>query len=78
MVSRTRGNVAAEIDKLNEWGRTAVLTNASEALYTQRNHKENTINDELMGSLANAHENRRALQVNEWEQMRRQRLGRAA
>ena len=78
MVNRMRGNVAVEIDKLNESDRTAVLTHASEALHPQRNHRENTVNDELIGSLANAHENRRALQVTEWEQMRRQRLDRAA
>ncbi|MEP6849801.1 MAG: hypothetical protein ABI999_13175 [Acidobacteriota bacterium] len=78
MVNRMRGNVAVEIDKLNEPDRTAVLTHASEVLRTQRNQKENTVGDELIGSLANAHENLRARQVTEWEQMRRQLLGRAA
>ncbi|MEP7074654.1 MAG: hypothetical protein ABI878_02500 [Acidobacteriota bacterium] len=78
MVNRMRANVAVEIDKLNERDRTAVLAHASEVHRTQRSHKENTIGDELIGSLANAHENLRARQVTEWEQMRRQLLGRAA
>jgi hypothetical protein len=79
MVNRTKRNAAGEIDKLNEADRAAVISYVSEVISSQKNRsKENLVNDELIGALANAPENRRAQQVTEWEQMRRLRLSRAA
>ena len=73
MVNRNKRNIAVETDKLNAADHAVMLTQASEILSSQRNrnNKETSSNDELIGSLANAHENRRARQVTEWEQMRR-------
>lgn len=79
MVNRTERNGATEIDKLNGADRAAVLAHASEILSSKRNRsKEKPVNDDLIGALANAHENQRAQQVTEWEQMRRLHLSRAA
>jgi len=79
MVNRKQPRIAGEIDKLNEADRKAVLSQVSEILSSQKkSSKENTINDELIGTLANAHENQRAQQVTEWEQMRRLHLSKAA
>ncbi|HTK25616.1 MAG TPA: hypothetical protein VL327_03595 [Pyrinomonadaceae bacterium] len=75
MVNRNNTNVTGEIDKLNENDALAVL---SPELLTSRKlqSKENPLNDELIGSLSDAYENKRARQVTEWE--RRQRVQRAA
>ena len=65
--------VDGEVDKLNKQDAAAVLTHLRGALPSGRTHsKENTPNDELIVSLADAYENRRAQQVSEWE--RRQRV----
>lgn len=78
MVNRKHPNTAGEIDKLNEADRKAVLPYASE-IHSQKNRStENIVNDELIGALANAHENQRAQKVTEWEQMRRLSLSKAA
>ena len=75
MVNRKHPNTAGEIDKLNESDRKAVLSYAS----SQKNRStENMVNDELIGTLASAHENQRAQQVTEWEHMRRLSLSKAA
>lgn len=73
MVNQKKRNIAVETNKLNAADHAAMLKQASETLSSQRNrnNKETSSNDELIGSLANAHENRRARQVTEWEQMRR-------
>jgi len=77
MVNRNSPNVAREIDKLNENDTLAVLSYISELLTSRKLHlKENPLNDELIGSLSDAYENKRARQVTEWE--RRQRFQRAA
>ncbi|MGH7782546.1 MAG: hypothetical protein ACREO5_01705, partial [Candidatus Binatia bacterium] len=60
MVNRSELKVAGEIDKLNDVDRAAVLSYVSEALSSQKNQNKENPNDELIGSLANAHENRRA------------------
>ena len=75
MVNRKHPNTAGEIDKLNESDRKAVRSYAS----SQKNRStENIVNDELIGTLAGAHENQRAQQVTEWEHMRRLSLSKAA
>lgn len=77
MVNRNNTNVNREIDKLNENDTLAVLSYISELLSSRKlQSKENPLNDELIGSLSDAYENKRARQVTEWE--KRQRVQRAA
>lgn len=79
MVNRLERPVASEIDKLNEADRKAVISYVSEIVSSQKNRfTESLVSDELIGMLANAHENQRAQQVTEWEQMRRRGLSKTA
>ena len=73
MVKRKNNRVASEIDKLNENETSAVLDYISEILST-RSPKSKDIqpNDDLIVSLSDAYENKRARQVFEWERVRRQ------
>ena len=79
MVSQENTNVASEISKLNENESLAVLDYIS-TLLTKRSSKSknNQSNDDLIVSLSDAHENKRARQVFEWERVRRQNAQRAA
>ena len=48
-------------------------SHVSDKQFTDRSHSGRNFRfDDLIVSLANAHENRRARQVTEWERMRRQ------
>ena len=78
MVKRNEQNVASEIDKLNEKETLAVATYIS-TLLTKRisKSKDNQTNDDLIVSLSDAYENKRARQVFEWEKVRRQNVQRA-
>jgi hypothetical protein len=68
MVKRIDRNIDSEVDTLNKQDAAAVFTHLRDALSSGRSHsKENTVNDELIVSLADAYENRRARQVSEWE-----------
>lgn len=79
MVNRKNRNVASEIDKLNENETSEVLDYISEILSTRKpKSKENLPNDDLIVSLSDAYENKRARQVFEWERVRRQNVQRAA
>ena len=79
MVNRIERRPFREIDKLNESDRAAVLSYISEFLPSKKkDSQENPINDELIVSLSSAHENRRAQQVTEWEQMRRRSMQQTA
>lgn len=79
MVNRKTKNVAREIDKLNENETSAVLDYISEIVSTRNpKSKENLQNDDLIVSLSDAYENKRARQVFEWERVRRQNVQRAA
>ena len=80
MVKQHNRNVAGEIDKLNENETHAVLNYISELLSARlpKSKEQNSINDELIVSLQDAHENKRARQVFEWESARRQTSRRAA
>ncbi len=79
MVNRKTKNVAREIDKLNEHETSAVLDNISEIVSTRSLKPiENLPNDDLIKSLSDAYENKRARQVFEWERVRRQNVQRAA
>lgn len=72
MIKRKNNRVASEIDKLNENEASAVLDYISE-LRSTRTPKpiENLPNDDLIVSLSDAYENKRARQVFEWERVRR-------
>lgn len=79
MVKRTNQNIASEISKLNENETLAVLQYISQLLSTRVSQQKNNLtNDDLIVSLADAHENKRARQVFEWERVRRQNVQRAA
>ena len=78
MVKRNEQNVASEIDKLNE-KETLAVANYISTLLTKRisKSKDNQTNDDLIVSLSDAYENKRARQVFEWEKVRRQNVQRA-
>ena len=57
MVKRTRTNIAREIDKASP----------DHASARKSANNERPLSDDIILSLANAHENRRARQVFEWE-----------
>jgi hypothetical protein len=79
MVKRENTNVASEINKLNETETSAVLNYISTLLSTRNSKsKDNQSNDDLIVSLSDAYENKRARQVLEWERVRRQNVQRAA
>ena len=70
MANRINRDTGREIDKLTNSPRSYINPNPS-----ARNIDRV---DDVITSLANAHENRRARQVNEWERMFRQSVQRAA
>lgn len=73
MVNRIDRRVAGEIDKLNENDSLAVLSYISELLSSRKSQPKDTlINDDLIMSLSDAYENKRARQVVEWERLGRQ------
>ena len=80
MIKQSKHNIVSEIDKLNETETLAVVDYISRLLSTRINskQKENFIGDDLIVSLSDAPENRRARQVFEWEKIRRQNVQRAA
>ena len=78
MVTRTNSNIASEINKLDENETLAVLQYISQLLSKRiSQQKNNSSPDDLIVSLADAYENKRARQVFEWERVRRQNLQRA-
>ena len=79
MVNRKKNLSAREIDKLNENETLEVSDRISEPPSNrQSKSKENSANDDLIVSLSDAYENKRARQVFEWERVRRQNIQRAA
>jgi hypothetical protein len=79
MVKQTKTTIVSEIDKLNENETLAVLDYISQLLSQPKSQsKENPKTDELIVSLSDAYENKRARQVFEWERVRRQNIKRAA
>ena len=79
MVNISNKKTAGEIDKLNENETLAVLNYISELLSARLSKpKDNPVNDDLIVSLQDAYENKRARQVFEWERVRRQNYRRAA
>lgn len=79
MVKQTSQNIASEIDKLNENETLAVVNYISQLLSKRLSKsKESLSSDDLIRSLSDAYENKRARQVIEWEKIRRQNTQRAA
>ncbi len=79
MVKQTNQTIVSQIDKLNEKETLAVAGYISQLLSGRISKtKENYSNDDLIMSLSNAYENKRARQVFEWEKIRRQNAQRAA
>jgi hypothetical protein len=70
MVKRIERDVAP--DNLNAHDAVAIINHSLSARSQQ---KDNLFNDDLIVSLADAYENKRARQVNEWE--RRQHIAKA-
>ncbi len=71
MVKTNDEKLVCEINKLNENETVAVIGYISELLSARMpKPKKNPINDELIISLADAKENKRARQVVEWERVR--------
>jgi hypothetical protein len=79
MLKQTNQTIASQLNKLNENETLAVAGYISQLL-SKRNSKtkDNYSNDDLIKSLADAYENRRACQVFEWEKIRRQNAHRGA
>lgn len=76
MVNQTNINVARNNENSNEQ-ENAFPSFASKRLSSRKSRsKENPLNDDLILSLSDAYENKRARQVTEWE--RRQNVQRAA
>lgn len=72
-------NIAGEINKLEPQETQAVVQYISQLLSKRISKQKDTFQtDDLIGSLADAYENKRARQVIEWEKMRRQNVQRAA
>lgn len=67
MVKRIERDVAP--DKLNAHDAAAVINHARSSTRTQQ--KDSYFNDELIVSLADSYENKRAQQVTEWEMRQR-------
>jgi hypothetical protein len=75
MVKRTNTNVASEIGNLTENETLAVREGFSKLLSNRTSKsKDNSLNDDLIVSLSDAYENKRARQVVEWENLGRQNL----
>ena len=78
MVKQTN-NISNEINNLNENETLAVINYISRLLSTRiSKQRENSTNDDLIVSLSDAYENKRARQVFEWEKVRRQNAQRSA
>ena len=79
MVERTRKNIPDEINKLKENETTVVSTYSSKPPSNQNTRSNNKIKlDDLIRSLSDAYENKRARQVFEWETIQRKSFQKAA
>lgn len=67
MVNRINSKITREFDKLNERDSFAALDTAQHHTTPRSAHKKEFINDDPIGSLIDAYENKRARQVTEWE-----------
>lgn len=79
MNNQSTKNITGEINKLEPQETQAVVQYISQLLSKRiSKQKDQFQTDDLIGSLADAYENKRARQVIEWERMRRQMIQRAA
>lgn len=79
MVRQNNQNIAGEINKLNEQETLAIANYVSQIPSGRTSKsKENQSNDDIIASLSDAYENKRARQVFEWERTRRQNVQRNA
>ena len=79
MVNPINNKIVRDIDKLNETETLAVVEYISQLLSKRLPiPTENQFNDDLIATLSDKRENRRARQVLEWERTRRRSLPRAA
>ena len=79
MFKQTNENIADKINKLNEKETLAVANYVSQILSNRSpKSRENSNNDDLIVSLSDAYENKRARQVFVWERTRRQNVQRNA
>jgi hypothetical protein len=82
MVRQTNKNIAGELDKLDSNETLAVAGYISQLLSKrisrQKEQKDNFSSDDLIVSLSDAYENKRARQVFEWEKLRRQNVQRVS
>jgi hypothetical protein len=79
MVNPANQNIVGEFNKLNETETRDVITYISRLISARLpTPKEPPPNDDLILSLSNAYENKRARQVFEWEKIRRQNAQRTA
>ena len=69
MVKPNKHNTADEKIELNE---NSAVINFIPKPFTKKKPKQNALNDDLIVSLSDAYENKRARQVFEWETIRRQ------
>ena len=73
MVNQINRKTAREVDKLTDTDMAAARNyNAKTIISRATNSVDNPVIDDVIAHLANAHENRRARQVNKWERMRGQ------
>lgn len=79
MVKQTKQNIEREINKLNDNETLSAAKYTSELPPSTRisGKIDNLSNDDLIVSLVDAYENKRARQVFEWEKVRRQNVQRA-
>jgi len=72
MVDQNNTNAVNEIDSLNEKDPAAASAYRPETRRPRKSRSKDNLNDDLILSLSDAYENKRARQVTEWERMRRQ------
>lgn len=71
MVKQNKQNIADEKINLNE-NKSSNLANYIPKPVSKKNSKQNSSSDDLIVTLSDAYENKRARQVFEWETIRRQ------
>ena len=70
MANRITTKTDPELDRLTRQDAADAISYISEALFSNRSQNKDIPRfDDLIVSLSNAHENRRARQVTEWESM---------
>jgi len=71
MVNRNDPNAARRTDNVNNNNSLSVSERSPSPLPSRRFHSKESVSDDIIRSLSNAYENKRARQVFEWERTRR-------